>query len=140
MVCWISCLILKFLGQLFPYSLGNYLQIVGTYVLNFGHHLIEHLKIDLLLLYFIKNEAYTNHNDVWSLRFKLEVFIWRHVVNVPTSLTTFRGILICVIFRPGICKNIFLCWVLHWRIIRIKRFFSGVHVCVYGADALTHFK
>jgi hypothetical protein len=31
---------LKFLGQLFPYSLGNYLQIVGTYVLNFGHHLI----------------------------------------------------------------------------------------------------
>jgi hypothetical protein len=24
---------LKFLGQLFPYSLGNYLQIVGTYVL-----------------------------------------------------------------------------------------------------------
>ena len=33
MICWISCLILKFLGQLFPYSLGNYLQIVGTYVL-----------------------------------------------------------------------------------------------------------
>jgi hypothetical protein len=28
------------LGQLFPYSLGNYLQIVGTYVLNFGHQLI----------------------------------------------------------------------------------------------------
>jgi hypothetical protein len=28
---------------------GNYLQIVGTYVLNFGHHLIVHLKIDLLL-------------------------------------------------------------------------------------------
>jgi hypothetical protein len=37
---------LKFLGQLFPYSLGNYLQILGTYVLNFGHHLIVHLKID----------------------------------------------------------------------------------------------
>ena len=57
--------------------------------------------------------------------------IFTHVVNVPTSLTTFRGILIGVIFRPGICKNIFLCWVLHWRIIRIKRSFSGVHAYVY---------
>ena len=35
-----------------------------------------------------------------SLRSKLEVFIWRHVVYVPKSSTTFRGILICVIFRP----------------------------------------
>jgi hypothetical protein len=31
---------------------------------------------------------------------KNEVFIWRHVVYVPKSSTTFRGILICVIFRP----------------------------------------
>jgi hypothetical protein len=67
----------------------------------------------------------------------LEVFIWRHVVNVSTSSTTFHGILIRVIFRPGICKNIFLCSVLHWRIIRFKRFFSGVHACVHGDDALT---
>jgi hypothetical protein len=35
-----------------------------------------------------------------SLRFKLEVFIWRHVVYVPKSSTTFRRISICVIFRP----------------------------------------
>jgi hypothetical protein len=35
-----------------------------------------------------------------SLRSKLEVFIWRHVVYVPKSSTTFRGILICVVFRP----------------------------------------
>jgi hypothetical protein len=35
-----------------------------------------------------------------SLCSKLEVFIWRHVVYVPKSLTTFRRILICVIFRP----------------------------------------
>jgi hypothetical protein len=34
-----------------------------------------------------------------SLCSKLEVFIWRHVAHVPKSLTTFRGILICVIFR-----------------------------------------
>ena len=40
-----------------------------------------------------------------SLRSKLEVFIWRHVVYIPKSWTTFRGILICAIFRPGICKN-----------------------------------
>jgi hypothetical protein len=34
-----------------------------------------------------------------SLRSKLEVFIWHHVIYVPKSSTTFRGILICVIFR-----------------------------------------
>ena len=31
---------------------------------------------------------------------KLEVFIWRHVVYVPKSSTIFRGILICVNFKP----------------------------------------
>ena len=31
---------------------------------------------------------------------KLEVFIWRHVVYMPKLSTTFRRILICVIFRP----------------------------------------
>jgi hypothetical protein len=36
-----------------------------------------------------------------SLYSKLEVFIWRHVVYVPKLSTTFRGILICVIFRPS---------------------------------------
>jgi hypothetical protein len=35
-----------------------------------------------------------------SVHFKLEVFIWRHVFYVPKSSITFRGILICVIFRP----------------------------------------
>jgi hypothetical protein len=35
-----------------------------------------------------------------SLCSKLEVFIWRHVVYVTKSSTIFRGILICVIFRP----------------------------------------
>ena len=35
-----------------------------------------------------------------SLCSKLEVFIWRHVIYVPKLSTTFRGILICVIFRP----------------------------------------
>ena len=34
------------------------------------------------------------------LRSKLEVFIWRHVVYIPKSWTTFRGILICANFRP----------------------------------------
>jgi hypothetical protein len=35
-----------------------------------------------------------------SLCSQLQVFIWRHVVYVPKLSTTFRGILICVIFRP----------------------------------------
>jgi hypothetical protein len=41
-----------------------------------------------------------NQKTSASLRSKLELFIWRHVVYVPKSSTTFRGILICVIFRP----------------------------------------
>ena len=45
-------------------------------------------------------ETWTKPKNVWSLRSKLEVFIWRHVVYVPKSSKTFRGILICVIFRP----------------------------------------
>jgi hypothetical protein len=56
------------------------------------------------LVKFVYREVITL-NVAWSLRFKLEVFIWRHAVNVPKSSTTFRGILICAIFRPGICKN-----------------------------------
>jgi hypothetical protein len=35
-----------------------------------------------------------------SLCSKLEIFIWCHVAYVPKSFTTFRGILIRVIFRP----------------------------------------
>jgi len=46
-----------------------------------------------LQTYFITIEAYTKPKNIWSLRFKLEVFIWRHVVNVPKSSTTFHRIL-----------------------------------------------
>jgi hypothetical protein len=38
----------------------------------------------------------------WSLRSKLEVLVWCHIVYVPKSSTTF---LICVILDPVICKN-----------------------------------
>ena len=40
-----------------------------------------------------------SQNTSGSLRSKLEVFIWRHVVYVAKSWSTFRGILICAIFR-----------------------------------------
>jgi len=33
---------------------------------------------------------YTKPKNIWSLRFKLEVFIW-HVVYVPKSSTTISG-------------------------------------------------
>ena len=53
---------------------------------------------------------------------------------MPKSSTTFRGILICANFRPKIFSFFtFLYSVLHWRIISIKRFFSGVHACVNGS-------
>ena len=95
------------------------------------------IKMSTLEIYFSKILSKLKHTRSQMMPdlyvFKLEVFIWCHVVNVPKSSTTFRGILICAIFKPGICKNTFLCSVLHWRIISIKRFFSGVHACVNGA-------
>ena len=57
-----------------------------------------------------ERENTTNSTSTWmrtrsqqtsgSLCSKLEVFIWRHVVYVPKSLTI-HGILICVIFKPS---------------------------------------
>ena len=41
-----------------------------------------------------------NQKTSVSLCSKPEVFIWRHVVYVPKLSSAFRGILICVIFRP----------------------------------------
>jgi hypothetical protein len=127
-----------------PIKSSEYNQRETTIVSDWKHYLQQYTKIiktPTLQTYFsyifIKIEAYTKPNDVWSLRFKLEVFIWRHVVNVPKTSTRCRGILICVISRSGICKNTFLCSVLHWRIIMIKRFFSGFHACVHGVDALS---
>jgi hypothetical protein len=46
----------------------------------------------------LDKEAYTKPKKV-RIFVKLEVFIWRHVVYVPKSSTTFRRILICVTFR-----------------------------------------
>ena len=70
---------------------------------------------------FIKIEAYTKPNDVWSLRFKLEVFIWRHVVNVLKMSTKFRRILICVIFFVKNGRNRFL----HSSLLKIWDFFHS---------------
>jgi hypothetical protein len=77
--------------------------------------------------------------ELWTNKKQTGESILVQSKGTKTISTTFRGMLICVIFRPGICKNIFLCSVLHWIIIRIKRFFSWVHACVHGADALTKF-
>ena len=45
-----------------------------------------------------------------SLRSKLEVFIWRHVVYIPKSWTTFRWILNCAIFRPRDIQEYSICY------------------------------
>ena len=42
------------------------------------------------------------------LHSKLEVFIWRHVVYIPESWTTFRRILICAIFRPRVMQEYYM--------------------------------
>jgi len=53
------------------------------------------IKIPTLQTYFslkfIKIEAYTKPKNVLSLRFKLEVFIWRHVVYVPVVNNILRN-------------------------------------------------
>ena len=39
-------------------------------------------------------------NNVWSEHFKLEVFIWRHIVYVPKSFNNISRNFIFVVFRP----------------------------------------
>jgi hypothetical protein len=73
------------------------------------------IKIPTLQSYFslkfIKIEAYTKPNDVWSLHFKLEVFIWRHVVYRQSRSTIFPGILFFVIFRARIpIESLYIEW------------------------------
>jgi hypothetical protein len=58
------------------------------------------LTCNLILAQNLSKLKRTRKEKVWSLRFKLEVFTWPHVVYVPKSSTTFFGILICVIFKP----------------------------------------
>ena len=52
--------------------------------------------------FYFDKKAYTKPKNFWSLRSKPEVLIWRHIIYVPKSSTTF---LICVILDPVICKN-----------------------------------
>jgi hypothetical protein len=60
-----------------------------------------------------------------SLCSKLEVFIWRHVVYVPKSWTTFRGILIYVIFRARDMQEYYMLFGLFLR-FSIRFFFKTV--------------
>jgi hypothetical protein len=63
-----------------------------------------------------KNSANTNltrrrtrsQETSGSLRSKLEVSTWRHVVYVPKSSTIFRGILICVIFKRRVMQEYYM--------------------------------
>jgi hypothetical protein len=47
-----------------------------------------------------------------------------NIYQFYSVINTISWILICAIFRPGVCKNTFLYSVLHWRIVSIKLFFQ----------------
>jgi len=87
-------------------------------------------------------EAWTKPKNVWSVRFKLEVFIWCHVVYVPKSLITFHGIFIWVIFRQrdmqeyilmfSICIRMEITVLFKWTVFaiyKLRRF--PIHTCLF---------
>jgi hypothetical protein len=69
-----------------------------------------------------KGHRAMNESKINRLQCSCSIKRHENDVNVPTikSSTTFRGILICAIFRLEICKNTCVCSVLHWRIISKK--------------------
>jgi hypothetical protein len=83
-------------------------------------------------LYRLHNQPTCIRNADWLNLILAHVNIkFTSSIELPTNVKICcKQILIYVIFRPGICKNTFLCSVLHWRIIIIKRFFSGVRARV----------
>ena len=67
---------------------------------------------------------------VSSLRFRLKVFIWRHVVYMLESSTALRGILICGIYRPTDMQECFLyvqyCIIIEITVLYLKNYrFNG---------------
>jgi hypothetical protein len=75
----------------------RYLENVKFYVSYFLQY-TKIIQMTTMQTYFskilikLKIEAYTKPKKSLIFTFKLKVYIWRHVVYVPKSLKTFRGI------------------------------------------------
>jgi hypothetical protein len=81
-----------------------------------------------------------SQKNIWFGHFKLEDFICRHVVYVPKSATAFRGILICVIFRPSDMQEYILMFsmeitVLYFKLCGRK---SWLNICNYPFTQLRY--
>jgi hypothetical protein len=92
---------------------------------------------------------------LWSFSFCKTTKILRSYVTALSSVCKQNGLIFILhnfesflIIEYFLLLFIYLCIFLlytnygndwHWRIIRIKSFFSEVHVCVNGADTLTSF-
>jgi hypothetical protein len=84
---------ISFQGRHFNYfSVLLYIWHVGFHIFKILVFCIRNIylgntQIIVILMWFIffEIEAYTKPNNVWSLHFKREVFIWCHVVYVPES-------------------------------------------------------
>jgi hypothetical protein len=98
---WTITIIFRFFQRCLKWQPKRCFNAYGKYVLrllNVVIHEYQFKRKEKYCKFHFDKEAWTKPKNVWFLRSKLEVFIWRHVVYVPKSTTTFRGILICVIF------------------------------------------
>jgi hypothetical protein len=101
---WNVTILLRFFPKTFEMTTEKVFHADDKYVLRLLNVVIHEHQLKRKEKYYkfhFDKEAYTKQKKTsGSLCSKLEVFIWRHVIYVPKLSTTFRGILICVIFRP----------------------------------------
>ena len=100
---WNVTITFRFFPKMFEMTTEKVFHADDNYVLRLLNVVIHEHQFKRKGKYYkfhFDKEAYTKpkKKTSGSLCSKLEVFIWRHVVYVPRSSTTFRGILICVIF------------------------------------------
>jgi hypothetical protein len=103
---WNVTIIFHFVPKMFEMTTGKVFHADDKYVLR----LLNVIMLSFMNINSKERENTTNSTSTrrrtrsqktsGSLCSKLEVLIWRHVVYLPKLLTTFRGILICVMFRP----------------------------------------
>jgi hypothetical protein len=79
---WQNLTKISFQGRIFNYfCVFLYIWHVGFHVFCVSH--IVYKQVHSAYEYSITSGMSTADNNVWSLHFKLEVLMWRHVVYVP---------------------------------------------------------
>jgi hypothetical protein len=102
---WNVTIIFRFFQRCLKWQPKRCFNADGKYVLRLlnvviHEHQFKRKGIYILQIPLCQGGVHEAKKTSGSLCFKLKVFIWRHVVYIPKSWTTFRGILICAIFWP----------------------------------------